>query len=102
MKSWLNVAYVKLIICSQFRHPTCPTCRLPASQDKLLRIFFSTEYDEQEDGITEALATQVRQKDEIIGKANERLKILKKQNLQFRLVVNATCIYTTDVEETTL
>jgi len=103
MKSWFNVSYVKLIICSQFRTPKCPICRVRVTRDKLLRLFINANNDEQADEITiDALQTQLHQKEASIENAKQQIKCLKRQNLQLRLVVNATCIYTTDVEENTL
>jgi hypothetical protein len=88
MKSWFNVSYVKLITCSQFRTPKCPICRAEARKEKLLHLFMNIEINEEEE--------------RKILNAEKKIQNLEKQINHLRLVVNTTCIYTTDMEENTL
>ena len=87
MKSWFNVSCVKLNICSQFRTPKCPLCKVRATKEKLLSLFLNSENEQEEIEITTA---------------EKRIEILEKCNRKLRLVVNVTCIYTTHMEETTV
>jgi len=48
------------------------------------------------------LEFQIYLKDTAVKNVTEENHTLKSQNKGLRLVINATCIYTTDVEETTL
>jgi hypothetical protein len=101
MKSRFNVSYVKLIICSQFKHPTSPTCRV-----RLLRTigcpYIWTPKTKTQISRSKTYKDKITEKVAIITNAKTRLENLERQHLKLRLVVNATCIYITDVEESNL
>ena len=91
MKSWFNVSYVKLIICSQFRTPICPSCRVRGTKDQLISLYMNVE-DKEPNIRMEDLQREITQKEEIMTNTTTELENLKGQNKQLRSVVNATCI----------
>lgn len=50
----------------------------------------------------EAIQSDINNKDTSIMNAKKRIENSKRNNKQQRLVINATCIYATDVEESIL
>jgi hypothetical protein len=101
------MSYVKLIICFQFRSKSCPQCRNKTTEKTIHRVYFnvaSNELDEDTSVLRnkiDNLKFQIHLKDTDIKNATEENHTLNSQNKGLRLVIHATCIYTTDVEETT-
>ena len=72
----------------------------------MLPVYLNTTPDEQDPSVLintiSELELKLREKDAAGGRNEKEIQILKSEKERLRLVVNATCIYTADVEETTL
>jgi hypothetical protein len=106
--SWFYVSYVKLIICSQFRSKSCPQCRNRTTEWTIHQVYFNVASNDLEEDTSvlrneiDNLKLQIHLKNTDIKNSTEENHTLNSQNEGLRLVINATCIFTTDVEETNL
>jgi hypothetical protein len=99
---------VKLIICSHFRSKSCPQCRNKTTEKTIHRVYFNVGSNDLEENTSvlcnkiDELEHQIHLKDTDIKNVTIENHILKSENKELRLVINSTCICTSDVEEATL